>query len=171
MVEKRRISTLSLDNAVADNDLLLFTKDLTGSYSTNNILLSDFKSSVSGDQPNDLIRLDINGDLPELNGSNLLVYQKFKTNQTLSFNLELTDINLWIPCTNTNDITVGLPDSFPDGFQAIIDRQGAGNVTISATTLIGKNVVSDQVPIANQYGVVHVVHTGSNVWRVTGDLG
>jgi hypothetical protein len=84
--------------------------------------------------------------------------------------LQPLDHGEWVRCHNGN-LTITLPDGLPNGFQAIIDRQGTQTVTVTATTtLLGKNVTANSVPIANQYGVVHVVHTGSNIWRIVGDL-
>lgn len=103
--------------------------------------------------------------------SRLLSYSRGVSTNT---SIQQSDINHWIKCTNSsgNDIVITAGSGFQVGSQVVIDRIGAGEVAITAPAgLIGKEVDTNQtVKILAKFDVIHLWHTGADVWRVTGSM-
>jgi len=58
--------------------------------------------------------------------------------------------------------------NFPLGSQIIVTRLGAGTVNIASSATIYS--VSSNKYIANQYGAVTLIKTGTDTWYLFGDL-
>jgi len=149
----------------------------SGSYNdlSNLPTLGTAAALDAGTSANQVVQLNVSSQLPAIDGSLLtniqmtVPYQTFQA-KTADYTIQQSDHGTWINCS-TNNVVITLPNGLSSGTQVIVDRRGTQTVTVTAsTTLLGKNVSANSVAIANQWGVVHCVHTGSNIWRITGDL-
>jgi hypothetical protein len=99
---------------------------------------------------------DITGFLPRL-----ALQRSVAGNHTL----EAGDAGYMVRITAAGTVT--LPDALAANVQAVIRRATANEVALSATTL---NAVGGGTKIPDEHGAVLVVHQGSGVWDVYGEL-
>ena len=80
-----------------------------------------------------------------------------------------SDFGKFIQYTNAAGCTVTLPNGLKTGFWATLQVANAtGSITLSATTTL--NTKDSLTQATDNFGVVTVVHLGSNIWTAFGDL-
>ena len=84
--------------------------------------------------------------------------------QAVSFTLTKAHNNKHLKCSGATTIT--LPNGLHDGFNVLVSKEGAGDVTFTAAGTM--NNANSYTKITTQFGAATAVHTGSNVWSVYG---
>jgi hypothetical protein len=92
--------------------------------------------------------------------------------KTANYTLALADEGYMIIMNSASATTLTVPIessvNFPLGSQIIVTRLGAGTVNIASSATIYS--VSSNKYIANQYGAVTLIKTGTDTWYLFGDL-
>lgn len=116
------------------------------------------------------MRLDLNGNL---SGSNTNTLSGFGTQiNTISGSVSLaaTDNAEVIQSNATSAITITIPAGLPNGFNCMVLQYGAGQITFSGAsgvTIINRNGYNKTI---GQYALVTILHIGSNVVIISGEL-
>jgi hypothetical protein len=94
------------------------------------------------------------------------------TTKTTNYTLALADEGYMVIMNSASATTLTVPlnssVTIPVGAQFIISRLGAGTVNIASSATIYS--VSSNKNIANQYGAVTLIKTGTDTWYLFGDL-
>jgi hypothetical protein len=85
---------------------------------------------------------------------------------TDNYSLVAADNGEVLKVNKTTSVTITLPDGLPKGFSALVVMKGAGSVVFSTAGTLE----SIGTTLATQYTAATVIHEGSNVWGVYGDL-
>ncbi|MEM9859146.1 MAG: hypothetical protein AAF843_17435 [Bacteroidota bacterium] len=93
------------------------------------------------------------------------IRQEFKTVTGTSYSLVESDWGKVLEFTNSNSISVTLPNGLPEGFQcALVRDTGSGTVSITATTTLK----SSGTDITSVHEWAYVTHKAANEWRASG---
>ncbi|MGD1959136.1 MAG: hypothetical protein ACFB2Y_09780 [Fulvivirga sp.] len=93
------------------------------------------------------------------------IRQEFKTITATSYSLVESDWGKVLEFTNSNPISVTLPNGLPQGFQCALVRDTAsGTVSITATTTLK----SSGTDITSVHEWAYVTHKAANEWRASG---
>jgi len=87
---------------------------------------------------------------------------------SISANYSITsaDNGKVIQSTSASAITITIPTGLPTGFNCTVVQMGAGQITFSGTYLNRGTFTKS----ASQYSVVSILHLGSNIIIVTGEM-
>jgi hypothetical protein len=100
-------------------------------------------------------------------GAPINVPQNVTINEvTDNYTLVAADNGEEIKVNKATSVTITLPDGLPKGFACMVVMKGAGSVVFSAAGTLE----SIGTTLATQYTAATVIHEGSNVWGVYGDL-
>lgn len=90
------------------------------------------------------------------------------------YTLVIGDAGLELKCENTSALNITIPPNasipFPVGTTIIIFRDGAGAVNLVAGGGVTINSRDSLLSIGNQYSGVTIEKTGTDTWRLFGDL-
>lgn len=169
-------STTQSDGA-DDGFLRLSAGGGTNSGAQSSIDLSGF-SSV-GDMNNTIVfrtagterlRIDSNGNLSGSTTSTLAGFGAQINTISNSATLAAADNAEIIQSNATSPITVTIPAGLPTGFNCMVLQYGAGQITFNpaaGVTLINRNSYNKSI---GQYALVTLLHIGSNVVIISGEL-
>lgn len=169
-------STTQSDGA-DDGFLRLSAGGGTNAGAQSSIDLSGF-SSV-GDMNNTIVfrtagterlRIDSNGNLSGSTTSTLAGFGAQINTISNSVTLAAADNAEIIQSNATSAITVTIPAGLPTGFNCMVLQYGAGQITFSpaaGVTLINRNSYNKSI---GQYALVTLLHIGSNVVIISGEL-
>jgi hypothetical protein len=88
------------------------------------------------------------------------------TSISANYSLTATDNGKILQSTSASAITITIPTGLPTGFNCTVVQMGAGQLTFSGTYLNRGGFTKS----ASQYSVVSIMHFGSDVILVTGEM-
>ena len=169
-------STTQSDGA-DDGFLRLSAGGGTNAGAQSSIDLSGF-SSV-GDMNNTIVfrtagterlRIDSNGNLSGSTTSTLAGFGAQINAINASYSLAATDNSEVVQSNAASAITVTIPAGLPTGFNCMVLQYGAGQITFSpaaGVTIINRNSYNKTI---GQYALATVLHIGSNIVIISGEL-
>jgi len=91
------------------------------------------------------------------------------SSKSASYTLAATDNGTVISFTSASAVTLTIPTGLPDGFNCMVVQQGTGQVTITGSGLvpISRNSYTKTI---GQYALATILHMGSNVVIISGEL-
>lgn len=116
------------------------------------------------------LRIDSNGNLSGSTTSTLAGFGAQINTIANSVTLAATDNAEIIQSNAASAITVTIPAGLPTGFNCMVLQYGAGQITFSpaaGVTLINRNSYNKSI---GQYALVTLLHIGSNVVIISGEL-
>ena len=116
------------------------------------------------------LRIDSNGNLSGSTTSTLAGFGAQINTIANSVTLAATDNAEIIQSNASSAITVTIPTGLPTGFNCMVLQYGAGQITFSpaaGVTLINRNSYNKSI---GQYALVTLLHIGSNVVIISGEL-
>ncbi len=116
------------------------------------------------------LRIDSNGNLSGSTTSTLAGFGAQINTIANSVTLAATDNAEIIQSNASSAITVTIPAGLPTGFNCMVLQYGAGQITFSpaaGVTLINRNSYNKSI---GQYALVTLLHIGSNVVIISGEL-
>ena len=116
------------------------------------------------------LRIDSNGNLSGSTTSTLAGFGAQINTISNSATLAATDNAEIIQSNASSAITVTIPAGLPTGFNCMVLQYGAGQITFSpaaGVTLINRNSYNKSI---GQYALVTLLHIGSNVVIISGEL-
>ena len=116
------------------------------------------------------MRLDINGNLAGSTTNTLSGFGAQINAISTSYSLAATDNSKVIQSNAASAITVTIPAGLPTGFNCMVLQYGAGQITFAAAsgvTIINRNSYNKTI---GQYALATVLHIGSNVVIISGEL-
>jgi hypothetical protein len=150
----------------------------TSSGSQSSIDLSGF-SNVA-DMNNNIVfrtagterlRIDGTGNVLGSNSNTLSGFGANISTISASYTLASTDNAEVIKSDAASAITVTIPTGLPTGFNCMVLQYGAGQITFAAAsgvTIINRNAYTKTL---GQYAIATVLHLGSNIVVISGELG
>ena len=150
----------------------------TSSGSQSSIDLSGF-SNVA-DMNNNIVfrtagterlRIDGTGNVLGSNSNTLSGFGANISTISASYSLASTDNAEVIKSDAASAITVTIPTGLPTGFNCMVLQYGAGQITFAAAsgvTIINRNAYTKTL---GQYAIATVLHLGSNIVVISGELG
>lgn len=116
------------------------------------------------------MRLDVSGNLSGSTTNTLSGFGAQINTVNTSISLAATDNSEVIRSDAASAISVTIPAGLPSGFNCMVLQYGAGQITFSpaaGVTLINRNNYNKTI---GQYALVTVLHIGSNVVVISGEL-
>lgn len=116
------------------------------------------------------MRLDVSGNLSGSTTNTLSGFGAQINTVNTSITLAATDNSEVIRSDAASAISVTIPAGLPSGFNCMVLQYGAGQITFSpaaGVTLINRNNYNKTI---GQYALVTVLHIGSNVVVISGEL-
>ena len=116
------------------------------------------------------LRIDSNGNLSGSTTSTLAGFGAQINAINASYSLAATDNSEVVQSNATSATTVTIPAGLPTGFNCMVLQYGAGQITFSpaaGVTLINRNSYNKSI---GQYALVTLLHIGSNVVIISGEL-
>ncbi|MHA8079769.1 hypothetical protein VR610_01300 [Aquirufa regiilacus] len=117
------------------------------------------------------MRLDLSGNLTGSTTNTLSGFGAQINTISNSYSLATTDNSEVIRSDAATAITLTIPAGLPMGFNCMILQYGAGQITFSpasGVTIINRNSYNKTI---GQYALATVLHIGSNVVIISGELG
>jgi hypothetical protein len=117
------------------------------------------------------MRIDASGNLTGVNTNTLSGFGAKITSISTSYSLAATDNAEVIQSTAASAITITIPTGLPTGFNCMVLQYGAGQITFAAAsgvTIINRNSYTKTL---GQYAIATVLHLGSNIVVISGELG
>jgi len=140
--------------------------DISGFSSTadmnNNIV---FRTSGT-----ERLRIDSNGNLSGSTTNTLSGFGAQINSISNSYQLAATDNSEVVQSNAASAITVTIPAGLPTGFNCMVLQYGAGQITFSpasGVTIINRNSYNKTI---GQYALATVLHIGSNIVIISGEL-
>lgn len=116
------------------------------------------------------MRLDINGNLAGSTTNTLSGFGAQINSISAGYTLAASDNSEVIQSNAASAITVTIPTGLPTGFNCMVLQYGAGQITFAAAsgvTIINRNSYNKTI---GQYALATVLHIGSNVVIISGEL-
>ena len=117
------------------------------------------------------MRIDASGNVAGANTNTLSGFGATISSVSTSYTLAATDNAEVIQTTAASAITITIPAGLPTGFNCMVLQYGAGQVTFAAgsgVTVINRNSYTKTL---GQYSIATVLHLGSNIVVISGELG
>lgn len=117
------------------------------------------------------MRIDASGNLTGVNTNTLSGFGAKITSISTSYSLAATDNAEVIQSNAASAITITIPTGLPTGFNCMVLQYGAGQITFAAAsgvTIINRNSYTKTL---GQYAIATVLHLGSNIVVISGELG
>jgi hypothetical protein len=117
------------------------------------------------------MRIDGTGNVTGSNTNTLSGFGATISSISTSYNLAATDNAEVIQSTAASAITITIPTGLPTGFNCMVLQYGAGQITFAAAsgvTIINRNSYTKTL---GQYAIATVLHLGSNIVVISGELG
>lgn len=100
------------------------------------------------------------------NTSNISGFAAKIVSTAINYPLTAADNGKVIQSTSASAITITIPTGLPDGFNCTAVQMGAGQITFAGTYLNRGTFTKS----ASQYSVVSILHLGSDIIIVTGEM-
>lgn len=116
------------------------------------------------------LRIDSNGNLSGSTTNTISGFGAQINSISTSYQIAATDNSEVVQSNATSAITVTIPAGLPTGFNCMVLQYGAGQITFSpaaGVTLINRNSYNKSI---GQYALVTLLHIGSNVVIISGEL-
>lgn len=116
------------------------------------------------------MRLDLSGNLTGSTTNTLSGFGAQINAISTSYSLAATDNSEVVQSNAASAITVTIPAGLPTGFNCMVLQYGAGQITFSpasGVTIINRNSYNKTI---GQYALATVLHIGSNVVIISGEL-
>jgi len=116
------------------------------------------------------LRIDTNGNLSGSTTNTLSGFGAQINSISNSYQLAATDNSEVVQSNATSAITVTIPAGLPTGFNCMVLQYGAGQITFSpaaGVTIINRNSYNKTI---GQYALATVLHIGSNIVIISGEL-
>jgi len=116
------------------------------------------------------LRIDINGNLSGSTTNTLSGFGAQINSISNSYQLAATDNSEVVQSNAASAITVTIPAGLPTGFNCMVLQYGAGQITFSpaaGVTIINRNSYNKTI---GQYALATVLHIGSNIVIISGEL-
>jgi hypothetical protein len=117
------------------------------------------------------MRIDLNGNVLGSNSNTLSGFGATISSISAAYTLAATDNAEVIKSDAASAITVTIPTGLPTGFNCMVLQYGAGQITFAAAsgvTIINRNSYTKTL---GQYAIATVLHLGSNIVVISGELG
>jgi hypothetical protein len=116
------------------------------------------------------LRIDSNGNLSGSTTNTLSGFGAQINSISNSYQLAATDNSEVVQSNAASAITVTIPAGLPTGFNCMVLQYGAGQITFSpasGVTIINRNSYNKTI---GQYALATVLHIGSNIVIISGEL-
>jgi hypothetical protein len=116
------------------------------------------------------LRIDSNGNLSGSTSNTLSGFGAQINSISNSYQLAATDNSEVVQSNAASAITVTIPAGLPSGFNCMVLQYGAGQITFSpaaGVTIINRNSYNKTI---GQYALATVLHIGSNIVIISGEL-
>jgi hypothetical protein len=117
------------------------------------------------------LRIDGSGNVAGSNTNTLSGFGANISSISASYTLAATDNAEVIQSTAAAAITITIPTGLPTGFNCMVFQYGGGQISFAAAsgvTIINRNAYTKTL---GQYSIVTVLHLGSNIVVISGELG
>jgi hypothetical protein len=160
-----------------DGFLRLSSGGGTNANAQSSIDISGFSSTA--DMNNNIVfrtagterlRIDSNGNLSGSTTNTLSGFGAQINSISASYQLAATDNSEVVQSNAASAITVTIPAGLPTGFNCMVLQYGAGQITFSpasGVTIINRNSYNKTI---GQYALATVLHIGSNIVIISGEL-
>jgi hypothetical protein len=176
--EIRAVGGVTQNDATDDGFLRLAAGGGTNTTGQSAIEISGY--STIADMNNNIVfrtagtermRIDGTGNVTGSNTNTLSGFGATISSVSTSYTLAATDNAEVIQTTAASAITITIPAGLPTGFNCMVLQYGAGQVTFAAAsgvTIINRNSYTKTL---GQYSIATVLHLGSNIVVISGELG
>jgi hypothetical protein len=141
--------------------------DISG-YSTVSEMSNNIVFRTAGTER---MRIDGTGNVAGANTNTLSGFGANISSISGAYTLASTDNSEVIQSTSAAAITITIPTGLPTGFNCMVLQYGAGQITFTGAvgvTIINRNSYTKTL---GQYAIATVLHLGSNIVVISGELG